>query len=305
MKRFIDWSRTKQVVVVDEKGNAEQVSVKKFKIPEGAEVYLEAGFSMRLIMKMMDQGCVIYRTLGQNIAEFRGEKEKTDMGDAQLIREAYLQNPDMFKKVERPSELEFRLHSLMTQYRQVTKDVASFKNRIKAIEWEYGEVVYKGILGTLESLQKEIFKQIEPLIAVEYDKLKHIKGLGPKTLAKLLASAHPRDFLSLSAYLAYCGCKASSFYKRFEVGQENGKNKGRGRFSRQAKSAIWFASKGVLMAKDEKYYPLYKKVRTDLESRGIEKLVHTKALNRVQTFLLKEIYHEVHGVEPLKTLREA
>lgn len=299
----MDWARKKKIAFATEDGKVEKVAIKKLDFPKGTEIYVEAGFSTRILMRLMEKGCKVFRIGGKAISDFRGEGKKTDEGDAELIHKVYLQTPKAFTEIEKPTKSEFKLHRLMAKYRQVTKDVASFKNRVQAMEWEYGKETYGDVVARLEKLQDETFKRIEPIVEYEYRKLKHIKGLGPKTLAKLLASAHPRDFESLSAYLAYCGCKASSFYKKFE----DGKGKGRGEFSRNAKSAIWFIAKSCMtLGKKErtKYYCMYEKLRKDLEARGLKKLIHTKALNRLQTFLLKEIYHTVKDIEPMKSLEE-
>jgi hypothetical protein len=54
------------------------------------------------------------------------------------------------------------------------------------------------------------------------------------------------------------------------------------------------------MNKDEKYYPLYLKMKQDAKIRQPEKskmAIHRIAMNRVATFVLKEVYNIWGGVD--------
>lgn len=264
MKRyFIDWSRSKNVVVIDEDGNVrrmttKEMTTKKTKTKEGKvkkptfdvddELYMETGFSGKIMYRLLDEGCIIYRIPGQLVSDVRGEREKTDEGDAGYIKETWELYTDrcIGFRLKKPTPDERKLRRLYTMYRQVTRDIVRFTNIVKSQEWEYGikgKSVYEGNIEDLDVLKKTIFEEMKPLIKEElrrFKKLKGIKGIAAMTMAQLLAIAHPKNFKTKSKYLAYVGCKARTFYKKFN--SETGIGEGRGRHNWEAKIV------GVIMA---------------------------------------------------------
>jgi len=298
MKYFVDWSRTKQVALVygeKEKQTTPKEFVNMFE--ENDEVYLESGFSSRIIYSLLDRGIKVYRANSASINDFRtdlgfGDKG-SDLDDAHLIQAAYEAKPDLFIEMEKPDESDRELRKLYTMYRQITRDITRFKNIISSHNWEYGtEKGYNGAVEVLEVTKKDILKQMIPYIKEDLSSFKEetgIKGIGPALMAQLLAVAHPKNFSSLSKYLAYVGCKASTFYKTFE----NGKGSGRGRFNRDASQTGYLMVSGVMRAKDpiteEWYYVIKEKFQKEHPdwSNGI---CHGKASNRLRTQIMKRIY---------------
>lgn len=303
-KYFVDWARSKAVMVVDESGNVREMTAKEMitegdkpAFSEGDEIYLETGFSAKVMYRLLDGGCVVHRVPGRKIKELRSGKEKTDIDDAFLIKQAYEEYPEWFSVVEKPSGSERKLRRLYTMYRQVTRDIVRFKNIAQGHEWEFdikGDVAYGDAIKNLETLKKDVFKQMKPFVKEElrrFRKLKGIKGIGPMLLAQLLAIAHPRNFETLSKYLAYCGCKASTFYKEFDP--ETGKGNGRGKHNWEAKVIGYLMAKCVLRAKDpclEKWYYGIKERFHEEHPEWSDGICHGKAMNRLRTYIMKEIY---------------
>ena len=113
--------------------------------------------------------------------------------------------------------------------------------------------------------------------------------------------AHPKDFPTLSKYLIYCGYKGIS--------------RKTNRFSRKAKYIVWNITKNILMAKNEKYYPLYLKIKEQIKKKGLtcsscfrkgckkrdpnrpicNGRIDEMAWNRVGTLILKEIYYRIRS----------
>jgi len=293
MKYFLDWGRTKQVAVVDENGEEREVIPKNLAFEIGDEVYLEAGFSSRIIYQLLDEGCAVYRIDASVANGMRTESKKSDMEDAHFIRQLYLSNPDTFSALERPSDEDINLRRLYTMYRQVTRDIVRMKNIKSSLKWEYGMAGYDAAIKSLEQSKREIFSQMRPLIKEDLKRFREIKGtkgIGPMLLAQLLAVAHPKNFPSLSKFLSYCGCKASTFWKTFE----DGEGKGRGRHNWDAKIIGYLLASSVLKQQDpclkEWYYDIKEQFQTDHPDWSKGKC-HGKAMNRLRTFLMKEIYH--------------
>jgi hypothetical protein len=63
---------------------------------------------------------------------------------------------------------------------------------------------------------------------------------------------------------------------------------------------MYILVRDIIMNKDEKYYPLYLKMKQDAKIRQPEKskmAIHRIAMNRVATFVLKEVYNIWGGVD--------
>lgn len=307
MKAFVDWSRTKQVALVLDDDTEKIMTTKEFvdMFGENDEIFMESGYSARLMYSVLDKGARVFRAQSQTIKSLRDElgypAKNSDIEDSHLIRAAYGKYPELFIEVEKPSDEDRELRRLATQYRQVTRDCARFKNIIQAHEWEFGvEDGYAGAIVSLEQTKKILLKKMRPYIKDDLKKFKtanpDIKGVGIALIAQLLASAHPKNFSSLSRYLAYIGYKARTFYKTFE----NGKGKGRGQFGRDAHNVVVLMANGAIRAKaectDKWYYSIKAQFQEDNPtwSNG---MCHGKAKNRLGTYILKQIYHSLKEVE--------
>jgi len=161
-------------------------------------------------------------------------------------------------------------------------DVAQIKARQKSYEREFGRKgIYSEVLEIMERKKREAFREAQRLMKDELEKVSDIKGVGGSLLISLLTVAHPKKFPTLSCYLAYCGYKGTTW--------QNGK----GKYHRLAKSFVWQMSKQTIRAKDEKFYMLYLKFKGDLRIKNPEYpngKIHGMAINRLSTFILKEIY---------------
>jgi hypothetical protein len=138
-------------------------------------------------------------------------------------------------------------------------------------------------LKEIEAKKKSILKDVRGMLKEEHKKVKHIKGFGVRYLAGILAYAHPNRFPSLRKFLVYCGYKQSAKVTR--------------KYNRKVCGLVNQLVKSVIMHKDEKYYPLYLKMKGDLAKRCptySKKKIDCMARNRVGTFLLKEIYNLFH-----------
>jgi hypothetical protein len=132
----------------------------------------------------------------------------------------------------------------------------------------------------IEKKKQDIMRDVRNMLKDELGKVSHIKGFHARYLAGILAYAHPNRFPSLRKFLVYCGYKQSA--------------KITGRYNRKVCSLVNQLAKSVIICKDEKYYPLYLKIKQDLVNRYpnySKKKIDAMAKNRVGTFLLKEIYN--------------
>jgi len=188
--------------------------------------------------------------------------------------------------VEIPHRIHQRIHGLvpkaselslkMRQYDKLVQLSVAIKNWMRAYEREFDEVPINVGLEIIEAKKKELLKEVERLIKDEIKKVQHIKGLGVRYLAGLLAYAHPKDFPNVGRYLYYCGyTKASKLTKRY---------------NRKACSLVFQIVETMIKCKDEKYYPLYLKIKNELPEEYSKIRRHRIAMNRVGTIFLKDLY---------------
>ncbi len=296
MRRFADWGRTKEWKYVD------------VEWPED-ELYMERGCPKYDLYQRLDSGCRIFQIDGKIIKKLRKDldREKTDEGDAELVKLAFERDPEDFVEFTMPEQTEFRYAFIMSRYEQTTSELAAFKNRRLAFIKEFGPLEsFDSIIKLLEKDKKEMLKQVAPLIAVEYAKVKHIRGLGPALLARLLAVAHPKKFKSKSAYLLYCGYTKMS--------------RDTHKYHRKAKSILYPIATQTLMQKDEHYRQIYDdakeassknncatcwltvgkhkcKKRKEENQPTCKIRNHTVALNRVSTKLAEYLYKNLKNIK--------
>ena len=171
----------------------------------------------------------------------------------------------------------------MRQYDKLVKLSVMLKNWLKSYQREFDLNPIDIGLEAIENKKQELMKDAKSMITDDLEKVKHIKGLGIRYLAGILAYAHPSRFASLRKFLHYCGHKQSS--------------KVTNRYSRKICSLTRQIAISLIRQKNPIYYPLYLKIKGDLSKRNpnLRKVViHEMALNRTGTFLLKEIYQIFH-----------
>lgn len=171
----------------------------------------------------------------------------------------------------------------MREYDKVNTILVTMKNWSTAYQKDFGKTPNIG-LEQASQLKKTLTKELIILVKSELPKVEHIKGIGPRYLAGILAYAHPSRFASLRKFLFYCGyTEASTKLKKY---------------NRRIKPIIHQLTRGVIMCKNKKYYPLYLKIKEDLSRRypdRCKKIIDVMARNRVGTYLLKEIYEVFRG----------
>jgi len=173
------------------------------------------------------------------------------------------------------------LSRTMRQYDKVNTILVTMKNWSTAYQKDFGEVPDIDVGQTI-ILKETLAKELKILTKKERRKIKHImhiKGLGSRYLAGILAYAHPSRFPGQRKFLFYCGYT-----------QASGKLK---KYNRRIKPIMYNLVGSIIKAKDPKYYGLYLKFKEDAKTRNPNKpkiAIHRIAINRTATFFLKEIY---------------
>jgi len=178
------------------------------------------------------------------------------------------------------------LNLKMRQYDKLVKLSVMLQNWRTSYEREFGQNPIHVGLEQIDNKKKEMLANIEKIIKNDLKKIKHIKGLGIRYLAGLLAYAHPERFRTLHKFLLYCGYKGSF-----------------PRYNRKVKSIVNRIAIHLIMCKDKHYYPLYLKIKKDLKKRFPtykKGKIDGMAKNRLGTFLLKEVYRLFTGWIELK-----
>jgi len=242
--------------------------------------FIESGAPYLLLHQLITNDFNVFIVDSHLIKDFRGEREKTDEKDAQYIRELYHQKPEIFKPLTLQDKDLIHAKYLVAKYIHFTKGIARLKNQQKAFERQFGDSeTYKHTIKEWSLKKKEALTEVLPYLKEDIQKI-NIAGVGNVLSMQILASAHPNKFNSLSSFLAYCGYKGN-------VGTK---------YNRLAKTTAYQMASECVMHKNEKYYPLYLKVKEDLKQRFPEDRkakINGKAINRLSTFLLKEIYSSV------------
>jgi len=189
----------------------------------------------------------------------------------------------------------FRIYQ---QYASLTKQSASMKNWRWAYQKEYEgdptEIDKIFNVKELDKLKYRLIYKMTKMIKTEIDQISHIKGVGPVTLAGILAHAHPNRFPSLRKFLFYCGyTNASRTLKKVHPSGKSNLH-----YNRKIPPIMFNSCLSIIKAKDTKYYPLYLKLKEDMKLKYPDiKSTHYVAINRLSTIVLKEIYSIFHGVE--------
>lgn len=172
------------------------------------------------------------------------------------------------------------LNLKMRQYDKLVQLTTAMKNWIYAYRKEFGEDPIIDI-SLAEVIKKKILREVKFMVKADLQKVKHIKGLGPRYLAGLLAFAHPSRFRTLHRFLLYCGYKGSVT-----------------RYRRKTKSLVYQIVGNLIMKRDSKYYSLYLRIKHKLSQRFPtyrKGRIDRMARNRTGTLLLKEIYFLFRG----------
>lgn len=179
--------------------------------------------------------------------------------------------------------VEGELVLVMRQYDKYTKLGTSIKNWKKAWSKDFSELQDDSLDDFLKDIklkQRQLLKEAKQLLG-EYGYLQDKwRGVSLISIAYILAFANPKRFPSLRKFLFYCGrTEASRKLKNY---------------NHLVSGVIYNVSCGLLKAKNEYYYPLYLEIKEsfDDEKDGVR---HGKALNRIGTLWLKEVYNTNTG----------
>lgn len=291
MKIFLDWGITKGHTIALDDGLVYSMVPSKVLLEIlsqllPSEIYLETGCPKQELRIFKEFGHSLYEIDAKVVMEFR-VKEKTDINDALLLKEIYEQKSKLFKEVSFKEEV---LSELMRRYDKITKICVSLKNQYVAYVREYGETegleTIGNLIDILENNKANLLSQAYPLIQEHLHRL-NIKGVGVRYLAGILAYAHPSNFRCLSTYLSYCGYKGG-------VGSK---------YNRDISSFANRMAVSVIMARDDKFYPFYLEVKERIVRQHpdyTKARINRMSINRLATFLLKEIYWSIKGREIIK-----
>lgn len=289
-KVFVDWAVKKPHKVYVNNEITDMDSTKLISL-NPSEVYLESGCPNRLLFKLLEKGHKVFVVDGKLVKKARKhgiiELEKSDIVDVELIKKL-AESSHNFRELEQKEKKQIELKYWMSVYNQLTKDSVRIQHIIKSFQREFltePPPLYQTLLSSLEKQKKEILDKTVPLVEDETLLFSHIKGVGKRYIAGLLAVADPRNFKTLSMYLLYCGHKEDSFKKTHK-------------YSRQAKSLVWQMVKQLIMAKDENYYKAYlmfKKYLAEKHPDFSKGKINGMAMNRVGSFLLKEFFDVLKG----------
>jgi hypothetical protein len=308
---FIDWAvRKSNVAVIVFNGEERQIVFKELEkllnvLPKNVECrfYLETGASKSVfVWRLLSRGRVFF-VAGKTVKDERekGGKVKSDATDARIIRNLFSKCPTAFKESSAEEKSLFELRYILQKHKHITKSIARLKNQAFAYRREFGDSeLYNKQISSLNKEKRLLFKEFKQksknLLKPVLDTLK-IKGLGPITLGTILVCAPPLNFPSQSKYLRYFGYNACVRYKD----PSKGHVKGNILIKRPAlRSKVYEACECIIRNQDKKWYPFYLKLKADMRTRfpaAKKGVVHKKAMNRMGTFLLKEIYQTTHRLK--------
>lgn len=294
MKVFIDWSIKKGYLVLAD--DNEEEKIQNFKtldfVPE-TEVYIESGCPKKALYDVIENGCHVFISQSKETERLRSKLKlkKTDENDVKVLQLLYKKNPLLFVKLQKPEVSEIKLKYLMGKYEVLTKIIIGFKNRTRFAEKEFGTFNFlKPQIKVLEKEKFNLIKIVKPLITKE-ESLISIKGIGTTLIARLLGQKHPKHFLTLSRWLAYCGYKG-------HVLKRNQKGKGK-RPNYTIKAILYLMAESTMKHRTPIYRELYDKCKKKYQKKNLDWTkghVHGKALNVVATFIAKEFWQKFHEV---------
>ncbi len=247
---------------------------------KGCAVFLEEGCPKGILFPLVRENR-IFMVRGDVVSEYRARRQlrKTDANDACLIRELSQNRPLVFRELERLERAELLTRMDYAYYCKLSSLLAGLRNRRRSFLREVGEVP-RGLTTSIAILRRE--KKAAASQFSKFDSsvsLLAIKGAGPRLVGGVLLCAHPRNFRSLSAYLAYAGFKGWSSLS--------------GKYNRHVKSLYYQLGAMVIIHRDPRFYRIYVKIKRDLQisREGLSAgRLDGMARNRLCTFLAKEFY---------------
>lgn len=289
MKKYIDWGREKEWVVIE--GNSLPFSLPFKKVLEQIEknnkIYLESGCPKQFLRDILEKEAKIFIVDAKKVKKLRDSENvpKSDFADCIAIKKFVDYDNEYREFTWQDFEFE-RYKSIYYLYERTTKHIVALKNSVQSYKKEYGKTnqTILGAIKTNEKLKKDLLKQLVKAFGFEINIFSDIKGVGERYVIGILLEAHPKKFRTLSRFLIYCGLKSQE--------TTNGK------FNRQAKMLFHQIAVSIVMQKDEKYYPFYQKIKEELKENHknwTKGHVDNAAKNRIATFIAKEIYRRIRN----------
>ena len=215
-------------------------------------------------------------------------REQDDMNSALAIREA-------FKRGCETSPLTSEDFEIIKEYLMVTENriATNILARLKVMKKAYARSIdtvpefLDDWLATAEEYKKEKVAKIREHFGDQVQEVAFIKGLGSTYLSEVIAYANPSRFPRLKAFLAFCGFRATARYK--DPTKRNVKGNVRRRYNIPAHTALIQAAENTIRQRDPSYRPVYNYLKADLAEREV-RAPHTTAINRLATFLAKDVY---------------
>ncbi len=301
MQYAIDWATRKELKVCQVKtgkiktlSNQIEAWEKWLRTLKPSEFYLEegGGDSFKLLARKL--GHKVFTTPGIFIKRQRDQfgLEKDDDIDSLVISMVVKMQPNLFREFEQQDEILARIYLVFKMREKTETNLVQEKNRLfalgKSLELLQLDGYEQKIIAKQENLVKSLqdkFKVETRLLARETRKSPHwsffasVKGCGEVAAGGIISSVKKIDrFPHKYPLRAFAGMK---------------KKKGDQNFSHPLKRALYFFAKGIIKAKNEKWYPLYletKKFYTKKHPDWKKGKVDAYAMKFIETKFLDDYY---------------
>lgn len=293
MKIYVDWGKAKDwFYIIDSNEIVKSTTFENLLnlVNNNTEIFLETGLpKTEFLIPLLEKGATVNLIKADKISEKREKEgiEKTDKNDCLLIRD-YVSNSGRIlislKSVEDLENLKFKFFA--KKHDQLNKTITRLKNIETAYLTEYG-FGKDTLIPILEKEKDSTEKVLERIFRVEIALFDDIKGISTITITKALLFSNPRNFLSVSKYLAYVGFKGSV-----------SKTKNKKRRINPKRTPFYQMCESMVMKKDKKWYPLYLEIKEKLKKKFPDDKPYIndgKAKNRISTLLAKEFYKRINN----------
>lgn len=306
MKYAVDWATRKELKV-------REVETEKSKsLPNNLEAWEKWLSKLKSSTFYLEEGGgdsfkLLARKLGHKVFTIPGifikrqrdifELEKDDDIDALVISKVVQLQPALFREFTELEEILARIYLIFKMREKTETNLVQEKNRLfalgKSLELLSLDGYEKKIIKTQEGLVKSLKDKFEvetKLLKREVHKSSNwaffscVKGCGEVAAGGVISSVRNIDrFPHRYCLRAYAGMK---------------KKKGDQNFSHPLKRALYFFAKGIIRAKNEKWYKLYldtKKFYAKEHSDWRKGKVDAYAIKFIQTKFLDKYYDYCKG----------
>jgi len=250
-------------------------------------IILETGCPHSLTYDLVRLGYPVQFIKGQDVKALRDMNghEKGDVSDTMLIHFLASIKPNLLSAPVTMSDSTMQATDAYRRYYRIQSARVALQNQGTGFKRCFGGISeeLETALGTLKAAETSYLKKAESLVPEMPLELRQIKGLGDRLWTGIIVTANPVKFKTLSRYLRFCGLVSK---------EQIGPN-----YNRHARMLYHQLAKSVAMMQSEPHYrALYDKCKLDIAERFPDYTkghVHNAAMNRVSTFLAKEIYRVV------------